>query len=299
MMELHVPTIPHIRLRKSFKRRWLRRLALSSAVLSVLALIVYGITIGVMLGVEPSLVFMPTKPDQEWNAKPCAEIQDVAFSTADGQMNAWYLPAENPDIALLICHGTSGNLSCRGQGMPDCRQRYNASVLVFDYPGYGKSDGEPTEAGCYNAADAAYDWLITEKGFKPENVVIYGESLGGGVAVDLASRRQHGALILVNTFASLPEVAQRMYRWLPVTLLMHNRFDSEAKIARCHAPVFITHGTADRVIPVSHSVRLFAKANNPKNYLLREGQDHEDPLTGETLNKIGDFLISAGRLHKN
>jgi len=297
-MEIHVPAIPQIRIRKSLKRRWVRRLALLSVVLSVLALVGYGIAVVVMLGIEPSLVYMPTKSGQEWSEKPSAEIQDLTLTTPDGQMNAWYLPAEKPDIALMICHGTGGNLSIRGQGLPEYRSRFHASVLVFDYPGYGKSDGEPTEAGCYNVANAAYDFLVSKKGFKPENVVIYGESLGGGVAVDLASRRQHGALILVNTFANLPEVAQRLYRWLPVTLLMNNRFDSENKISRCHAPVFITHGSEDQLIPVSHSLRLFANANYPKNFLLREGKQHEDPLGPDTLDKIADFLMTAGRMHK-
>ncbi|MFL5341499.1 MAG: alpha/beta hydrolase [Gemmataceae bacterium] len=297
MMNLHVPAIPHISFRRSFKRRWLRRIALLAAVLSVLTLAGYGIAVAVMLSIEPSLVYMPTRPNKEWKNKPIAEIQDVTLHTGDGAMHAWYLPAEKPDLALLLCHGTGGNLSIRGQGMPEYRERFHASVLVFDYPGYGKSDGEPTEAGCYAAADAAYDFLVKDRGFKPENVVIYGESLGGGVAVDLASRRKHGALMLVNTFANLPEVAQRLYQWLPVTLLMNNRFDSESKIGKCHAPLFLTHGSADRLIPVSHSLRLFEKANNPKRYLLRDGKDHEDRLGPDGLEKIADFLRSAGCLH--
>ena len=184
-------------------------------------------------------------------------------------------------------------------GLPEFADRFQMSMLVFDYPGYGISEGEPSETGCYAAADAAYDWLVQQKGYKPEQIVIYGESLGGGVAVDLASRRPHSALLLVNTFTTLPEVAQRVYPWIPVIPLMSNKFDSESKIAKCHAPIFITHGTADHLIPFSHSQRLYDRMGGTKELLLRAGMDHTDPLGPESLNRIRDFLIRNGCLSKN
>ena len=293
MMEIHVPAIPQIRIRKSLKRRWVRRLALLSVVLSVLALVGYGIAVVVMLGIEPSLVYMPTKSGQEWSEKPSAEIQDVTLTTPDGQMNAWYLPAEKPDIALMICHGTGGNLSIRGQGLPEYRSRFHASVLVFDYPGYGKSDGEPTEAGCYNVANAAYDFLVSKKGFKPENVVIYGESLGGGVAVDLAARHEHRALVLVKTFASIPDMARERWSTWSSSPLVRNRFDSVAKIKNCKAPIFVAHGDRDRVIPLAEAKKLYEAAPTPKKFFLLQGSDHNDPLPPAFYDALAAFVRNS------
>src|SRR5439155_16684153 len=101
--------------------------------------------------------------------------------------------------------------------------RLGVSVFIIDYPGYGKSEGRVSEAGCYQAADAAYAWLIDEQHIAPRNIIFYGGSLGGGVAVDLASRREHRALLLVNTFSSLPDTAAHLYPWLPVRWVMRNR----------------------------------------------------------------------------
>ena len=296
IQRLQTPSVFHKIQRTSLPRRMLRRAALALVICAVVALLGYGATVIYMLHIEPSLVYDPSRPEREWMDKPNACIQDITLHTADGAMHAWYCPADKPDAVILICHGNAGNLSIRGNGMLDYRQRYNASIMVFDYPGYGLSEGEPTEMGCYASAAAAYDWLIKEKGFKPEQIILYGESLGGGVAVDLASKKTVGALLLVNTFANLPEVAQRIYFWLPVTLLMHNRFDSEAKIGQCSAPIFLTHGTTDRLIPPDHSKRLLEKITAPREYLLRQGKGHEDPLGPDVLDQIHTFLVKQGCL---
>jgi len=257
---------------------------------ALLAFIVYASIIVYMLSIENRLVFRPTRPGQEWHDKPTANMQDVALHSEDGALHAWYCPVEKPDAVFLMCHGNAGNLSVRGQSLPTYCKRFNASFMMFDYPGFGLSEGEPTERGCYAAADAAYDWLIREKGFKPEQIVIAGESLGGAVAVDLASRRPCSAVILTHTFASLPSLAQRLYEWLPVELLMHNRFDSEEKIDRIHAPIFVSHGACDDIIPLDQAESLFAKATSVKEFLLRPGKGHFDPLGPLDLDKIADFL---------
>lgn len=251
----------------------------------------YGAIIVFMLHVEPKLVYFPARPDQEWHDKPDRSIQDITLRTSDGAMHGWYCAPENPDAAFLICHGNAGNLSIRGKSLLQYRDRLNGAVLIFDYPGYGLSEGEPSERGCYESADAAYDWLVNEKGFKPENIVICGESLGGGIAVDLAARRSCGGLILVNTFGALPTVAQRRYRWLPVELLMSNRFDSLAKIERIRGPLLVTHGGADDIIPPSDSRQLFDLATCKKEYWVRDGKGHFDPFEAEDLDFLHDYFV--------
>jgi fermentation-respiration switch protein FrsA (DUF1100 family) len=282
--------------RPRMRRRRMRRAARYMAFALGVVLLAYVGLLTFMVGNERHLVYRTARPDEEWHDKPSADIQDVTLRTRDGALLGWYLPRKDAKSVFLICHGQAGNLTARGADLPKIVGCFHTSALVFDYPGYGISEGEPSESGCYAAADAAYDWLIEQKGFKPEQIIIYGESLGGGVAVDLASRRPHAALLLVNTFTSLPEVAQGVYPWIPVDPLMTNRFNSLSKIAKCRSPIFITHGRADHLIPWEHSQRLFERMTGTKELLLRAGMDHSDPLTLEALNEIRDFLIRNGCL---
>ena len=176
----------------------------------------------------------------------------------------------------------------------DCLEE---SVLIFDYPGFGRSGGKPSEAGCYAAADAAFDWLIQNQKVPADHIVIVGKSLGGGVAVDLASRRNHRALVLVKAFTSIPAVAQHLIPIVPANWLMHNRFDSLAKIGNCHRPLFITHGTDDGVIPFSQGQQLYAAANDPKEFFAMEGVGHQPPsVTSECLAKLRQFLAKKAAL---
>src|SRR5262249_23300650 len=155
-------------------------------------------------------------------------IQDVTLPSADGtRIHAWWCPPdgwEAPHGATLYCHGNYGNLSQRGQSIlrwqaPPLRQ----AVLIFDYPGYGKSAGKPSEAGCYAAADAAYDWLVQQQRVPAERLLLHGGSLGSGVAVELASRRRNRGLALVAPFTSVPDMAQTLFPWLPARWLVRNQ----------------------------------------------------------------------------
>ena len=140
------------------------------------------------------------------------------------------------------------------------RQELNRAILIYDYPGYGKSTGSPTEAGCYAAVDAAYDFLVEKQEVPPGKLILLGSSLGGAMATDLASRREHRMLILINSFTSFPDMAQKLFFWLPARWLVSNRLDNLAKIPLCRSPIFITHGTADAMVPFSQGERLFAAA---------------------------------------
>jgi fermentation-respiration switch protein FrsA (DUF1100 family) len=251
----------------------------------------------VLLCVENWLLFHPLRASQYWLPPPNARVQDVVPRTDDGTcIHAWWCPTTNwqPEQgALLYCHGNAGNLSCRADAVALWQRALGLSVLIFDYPGYGRSDGSPTEAGCYASADAAYDWLVRTMKVPPQRVLIYGGSLGGGVAVHLASRQPHRALILVKTFTSIPDMAQCVYPWLPVRWLVRNRFDNLEKIGRCTAPIFIAHGTADRLVPFEQGKRLFEAASEPKHFLALPGLDHNDRLSPEFFSALGAFLDEA------
>ena len=249
-----------------------------------------------LLFLETKLVFRPSSAADAWVPPPSPGIEDVTLTTADGtRIHTWWCPVSDSDQAILYCHGNAGNLSHRGGSIVKLSRILGASVLIIDYPGYGKSEGIPTEQGCYQAADAAYAWLHEEKKIAPHKIMLYGASLGGGVVTDLATRKDHRALILVKTFTSLPGVASDIYWWLPVPkrMLMKNQFDTLSKIGSCPRPVFIAHGTADRLIPHHHGAKLAEAAKEPKRFLSLAGADHNDPLSEEFFTSLKEFL----RLH--
>jgi fermentation-respiration switch protein FrsA (DUF1100 family) len=241
---------------------------------------------------ENSLLFHPTPATESWLPPPAqARVQDIYLQAADGnRIHAWWFPCPPGRGALLFCHGNAGNLSHRSSTALALRQALNLPVLIFDYPGYGRSDGKPSETGCYAAADAAYEWLIRTVAVAPENIVLMGESLGGGVATDLAVRRRSRALVLVKTFTSIPDMARKQSLTSASAPPVRNQFDNLAKIGRCPSPVFIAHGDRDRVIPLAQSRQLEAAAPQPKRFLLLPGADHNDPLPAYFFTALADFL---------
>lgn len=250
----------------------------------------YLFFVGFLVVFENELVYLPGSPSN-WHEPEGFRAEDVTLIAADGtSLHAWWIPHEGSEGALLFCHGQMGNLSWRGFLMKRL-QRLGMSILIFDYPGFGKSEGDPSEQGCYDAADAAYDWLVEEKKIPAERIVIMGKSLGSGPATDLASRRPNHALVLAMGFTSTPDVALHLMPFVPAQWLMRNRFDNLSKIGRCRGAVFVTHGDKDRKIPCWQSRRLFEAAPEPKKFVLREGVGHEVRcLTDECIDELADFL---------
>jgi fermentation-respiration switch protein FrsA (DUF1100 family) len=254
----------------------------------------YFLIVAVMLLLENYLVYPATSAAVDWQQPIPAQTIDVELHSADGtRLHAWWCPFHDSKDAVLLAHGNGGNLSHRGWLVDQIQNVLRVSVLIFDYPGYGKSEGRPSEQGCYAAADAAYDWLTTTQKISPERIILYGESLGGGVMVELASRRPHRALVLERTFSSLPDVAAAHYFFLPAHLLMHNRFDSVSRIGQCHRPLFVMHGDVDRVIPCRLCQRLFEAANEPKRFFPMPGVDHNHPLPSAALESVDQFLAET------
>lgn len=246
---------------------------------------------------ERHLVYHPTPAADGWQPPPPATT-DVWLTSADGtRLHAWWLPhaREPAGGAVLVCHGNAGNLSHRGPLADTLRDTLGRSVLVFDYPGYGKSDGSPSETGCYAAADAAHQWLTETAGVPGDRIVLYGESLGGGVAVDVAQRLPNRAVVLVKTFTSLPAAAKVHFPWLPTDALMGERYQSDFKIARLTTPVFVAHGTADEVVPFAHGEALFWAANPPKRFLPLPGDRHNNPLPAGFFEGMKRFLDEQGQ----
>jgi fermentation-respiration switch protein FrsA (DUF1100 family) len=190
---------------------------------------------------------------------------------------------------MLIAHGNGGNLTHR-RDLLEILHELGVSAMIFDYRGYGRSSGSPTEGGILADARAARGWLAERAGVREADVVLFGESLGGGVMVDLAAADGARALVLESTFTSLPDVAAFHYPWLPVRLLMRTKLNSAAKIAGYHGPLLQFHGDADTIIPLAIGERLFEAAGEPKQLVVIRGADHNDPHTREFVAALDQFL---------
>ena len=273
-------------------RGWRRRAwRMVKAVLIVYLLIVVG-----AMFLENSLIFHPMRyPGGEW--RPAGlKFEDVSLQAADGtRLHGWYVPHDNARAAVLFCHGNAGNITHRAAILDMLHRRVGVSTLIFDYRGYGRSEGKPDEAGVLADARAARRWLANREGIDEADIVLMGESIGGAVAVDLAARDGARALVLESNFNNLRDVAAYHFPWLPVRWAMRSRFDSEAKIGSYHGPLLQSHGDVDGVVPLRFGRRLFEAANEPKQFLLYPGHDHNDPMPPEYYDALAAFLDGVGK----
>lgn len=224
--------------------------------------------------------------------------EDVWFAGASGErLHGWYVRARGVEqeraATVIYFHGNGGNISMIGW-LAEALSARGFNVLLFDYRGYGRSEGSTRdERGIYEDADAAYDYLVRERNARPEQIVLYGQSLGTTAAVDLAARVPCGAVILESGLSSASDMAAMILPWVPVWVHKYgrNRFESAKKLERVSAPVFVGHGELDRTIPVEQGYKLYAAAREPKRLVIipeaghndliaRGGSQYMDALTG-------------------
>jgi uncharacterized protein len=245
---------------------------------------VLAASIGLLWAFQRRLIYLPSPGPVPPAATMLPGAEDVAFPTADGlRLKGWFVPpvdnpeqpTSNPGPAVLVCNGNGGDRSMRA-GLAAELARMGLAVLLFDYRGYGGNPGSPTEEGLADDARAALEYLAGRPEVDPGRVVYLGESLGAAVALRLAVERPPAALVLRSPFASLAEVGRRHYPVLPVSLLLRDRYDSAAVVGRLTAPLLVVAGSRDRIVPVSHSRRLFAAAPQPKRLVVLDGADHND-----------------------
>jgi pimeloyl-ACP methyl ester carboxylesterase len=231
---------------------------------------VYVLLIAYVYVFQARLIFFPNVPGRTLVATPsqiCLMFEEVRIKTADHvDLHGWYVPAAAGAPAVLFCHGNAGNIAHRLDWLQIFRGM-GFAVLLFDYRGFGQSSGTPTEQGTYFDAQAAWDYLTSTKGFSPGSIVIVGESLGGPIAAHLAKDVAPGALILVSTFTSLPDLARTLYWYLPVRLLARFRYPTAAYVVRVHAPTLVIHSRDDEMIPFLHGEELRKRASGPAQLL--------------------------------
>ena len=266
-----------------------------------------GITVAVILGgvafvfglrwLEFLITFHPVRVPANQALPAPAGAEEVWFTAADGtRLHGWFFQSDlNPETATIIYfHGNGGNITnidWVGQSLA----RRGFDVLLFDYRGYGKSAGEVgAESGLYADGDAALAFVVNEKRARPERVVLYGQSLGTTVVADVAARQDVGAVILESGLSSASSVARTALPWLPEWLhfLGTNRFESAQKLGQVKAPVLITHGDPDPVLPTEEAHTLFAGANEPKQLLIVPGAGHNvfGSQGDEYLRRVEQFI---------
>jgi hypothetical protein len=221
---------------------------------------------------EPRMIYYP---DRTPFITPPG-VTDLNLTTSDGvKIHGWFVPGPtNATRTVLILHGNAGHLADRTEKI-EIFQSLGLNVCIIDYRGYGRSEGEPNEPGTYRDAQAAYEHLTKTRNREPRTIILYGESLGTGVAVELASRVPVGGLVLEAPFTSIGDVAQGMFPFLPVRYLVRNKYDSLHKIAGINVPLLLLHSREDEVFAYRHAERLYAAARDPKRIVALHGQ-HND-----------------------
>jgi uncharacterized protein len=270
---------------QKFRRyRWVRWLQFI-----VITYLVFLVLLGLL---ENSLVY-PRWAIPPGNWEPIGlHPEDAVFTTEDGiQLHGWYFEHPQPRAHVLYFHGNGTDVSHLGPEMQAISRQHALSMLVFDYRGYGRSEGRPTEQGLYRDAEAAQQWLAERTGQSPRDIVLMGRSLGGAVAVEAAVTHGARGLILERTFSSLPAVAASIYWWLPVRWLMRNRFDSLRKIPQYRGPLLQSHGTADSIVPFTHGKQLFeAAGSDAKRFVVLHRLEHNDPDPEEYWRAFDEFF---------
>jgi fermentation-respiration switch protein FrsA (DUF1100 family) len=251
----------------------------------------YLACVGLVMILEESFIFFPSRyPEGDWQPG-WLSFEDAWFTSPDGlRLHGWYAGHEAPRAVVLFCHGNAGNVTHRAETLRVLHDFVGVSVLIFDYRGYGRSEGKPDEEGILADARAARAWLAERAGVAEQDVVVMGRSVGGAVAVDLAAKDGARALVLESTFTSVPDMAAYHYPWLPVRRVLRTRLDSLAKIRDYHGPLLASHGDADTIVPYAFGRRLFDAANEPKQFLTLPGGDHNDPQTREYYEALIAFL---------
>ena len=242
-------------------------------------LLVLGIYFGLTYLAHKAAFHPASYPDGLWETQSRWNAEDVWLETSDGvKIHGWMIPSATPGALItLYLHGNAGNLTHRVDHI-EAMSKAGMPLLIIDYPGYGKSEGSASEQGCNRAADAAYEHLTAE-GFGPHEIVLYGESLGTAMAVDLASRKPCAGVVLEAPFRSARAVAARVLPWIGP--LVVSGLDTGAKIAKVKAPLLILHGTLDRVIAYDLGREVFDLANEPKQFWTVEGARHSDIVIRE------------------
>ncbi|PQJ35007.1 alpha/beta hydrolase [Salinibacter sp. 10B] len=262
----------------------------------------YGAIVGLAFAFQDQLLFQPSSRLLATPDEAGMDYETVHVSTEDGEtLHGWWIPAadtsretspgEFAKQTLLFFHGNAGNISGRLESVQQFH-RLGLNVLIVDYRGYGQSTGSPSEEGIYRDAEACWEYLTEAQNLVPQEIIVFGRSMGGGPATWLAARLSPGAVILESVFTNVPDIGAHHYSFLPVRALATNQFDNESRVAEIDAPKLHIHSREDRVVPFELGRQVYEAAAEPKQFLEIQGGHNDGFLvSAETyLRTIDDFL---------
>lgn len=226
--------------------------------------------------IERFFIFYPEKIHEASPLDFDLSFEEVYLETPDHvRLHGWYFPGDAPHPVMLFCHGNAGNISHR---LDNVRRLvdHDLPVFLFDYRGYGKSTGTPSEKGIYRDGLAAYDYLLHERGLPPEKIVLFGRSLGAAVAAEIALRRPARSLILESAFTSTRDMARTIPLFTLFSPFIPSHFNTLEKLSGITLPKLIIHGTRDEIVPFRLGRRLFEGSPRPKYFVPLEGAGHND-----------------------
>jgi fermentation-respiration switch protein FrsA (DUF1100 family) len=289
------------------------------AVLLFIAYLGWGVTLYIM---QPKLLYFPVRQMPYTPAEVGLEFDNIIFKSADGlRLSGWYVPApleagpktasapletrrgksltgsvqagdssltgpaQNSQLTILFCHGNGGNMTHCLDSI-DIFHDLGLNCFIFDYRGYGHSQGKPCEEGTYLDAEAAYKWLTEEKKISPDNIIAFGRSLGGSIAAHLATKSRVGAVVIESTFTSYVDVGRKFYPYMPVRWFARFSYNTAQYIKEFLCPVMLIYSRDDEVVPFEFGLELYEAANEPKKFVEIFG-GHND-----------GFLVS-GEIYKN
>lgn len=244
----------------------------------LLIVVLLGVYMLVLVSCEKKIIYYPSKhPSGMWDPQSYGvKAEDVFFEAGDGvKLHGWFVSAEGAAATLLWFHGNAGNITHRLDNILRLRP-LNLNIFIFDYRGYGKSGGEPDEQGIYLDSLAAYETLVRDKNISPESLFLFGRSLGGICAVEVASQRPAAGLILESVFTSAKDMARKMLPFLPLGYFIKSKFDAIGKVPTLEIPKLFLHGTEDNIVPYRLGRKLFEAAANPKEFYDIVGAGHND-----------------------
>lgn len=245
-----------------------------------------------LLLLETTLMYpAPHRTEGDWHPTWLAH-EEANFASSDGtRIHGWYCAHPNPRAAVLLCHGNGEHVAFMAEEMSFLRDTFSVSVMAFDYRGYGKSSGRPFESGILADGEAAQRWLAKRAGLSANQIVLWGRSLGGAVAVHLAANEGARGLVLDRTFSSMVDVAASHYPWLPIRWALRNRYPSVDRIQAYTGPLMQVHGQSDQVVPLRFAERLFDAAPSlEKQLITSEDMTHNSPWPDAFYHSLDEFL---------
>jgi len=245
---------------------------------------------------QSNLVYHPRKSVDATPKQIGLPFKNITFPACDGtRLNGWWVPAADAKWIVLFCHGNTGNIGNRLE-IINIIHRLGMSMFLFDYRGYGNSEGTPDEQGTYDDARAAFDWILKTQKCTPTDIIVFGRSLGGAVASHLASTVNPRALVLESSFTSITELGSRMHPFLPVRLMARYSYPTLEHVRKVQCPVLVVHSPEDNLVPYEHGRRLFDAVTGPKTFLEITGGHNKGFLTtGERyVAGLGSFFDSLG-----